>query len=79
LIRKRSSSGFNLLRDLHDLWLLVNESLISITILLQAAQALRDEQFEQALTDMHTKNERQRSWLLTRLKQAAPQALVVPS
>ena len=25
LIRKRSSNGFNLVRDLHDLWLLVNE------------------------------------------------------
>jgi anaerobic selenocysteine-containing dehydrogenase len=30
LIRKRRPSGFNLVRDLHDLWLLVNESVISM-------------------------------------------------
>jgi hypothetical protein len=79
LIRKRSANGFNLVRDLHDLWLLVNESLVSITILLQASQALRDHEFERALTDIEIKNERQRSWLMTRLKQAAPQALAVPA
>jgi ferredoxin-nitrate reductase len=78
LIRKRSSSGFTLVRDLHDLWLLVNESVVSITILLQAAQALRDREFERVLSGIKEKNARQRSWLMTRLKQAAPQALVVP-
>jgi hypothetical protein len=78
LIRKRRSSGFNLVRDLHDLWLLVNESVISITILLQAAQAARDREFELVLSGIEEKNARQRSWLMTRLKQAAPQALVVP-
>lgn len=78
LIRKRSSSGFNLVRDLHDLWLLVNESVISITILLQAAQALRDREFELVLSGIEEKNARQRSWLMTRVKQAAPQALIVP-
>ena len=78
LIRKRSSNGFNLVRDLHDLWLLVNESLVSITILLQAAQALRDRNFESVLAAIELTNERQRNWLMTRLKQASPQALVVP-
>ena len=78
LMRKRSSNGFNLVRDLHDLWLLVNESLVSITILLQAAQALRDRNFESVLAAIELTNERQRNWLMTRLKQASPQALVVP-
>jgi ferredoxin-nitrate reductase len=78
LIRKRSSGGFNLVRDLHDLWLLVNESLVSITILLQAAQALRDREFERVLQGLEVSNERQRNWLMTRLKQAAPQGLIVP-
>ena len=73
-----TSSGFNLVRDLHDLWLLVNESLISITVLLQAAQALRDRQLGCVLEEGRNKNERQRSWLQTRLKQAGPQALIVP-
>jgi ferredoxin-nitrate reductase len=74
---KRRSSSFNLVRDLQDLWLRANESVILISILLQAAQALRD-QFELVLIGIEEKNARQRSWLMSRLKQAAPQALVVP-
>ena len=35
LIHERVSSGFTLLRELHDLWLLVNESLIAIRALKQ--------------------------------------------
>jgi|SRR4029453_9101429 ferredoxin-nitrate reductase len=75
---KRRSSSFNLVRDLQDLWLRANESVILISILLQAAQALRDHEFELVLIGIEEKNARQRSWLMSRLKQAAPQALVVP-
>ena len=77
--RHATSTGFNLLRDLHDLYLLVNEGHISITILHQAAMALRDDAFERQLEAMRERNGRQRRWLETRLQQAAPQALVVPS
>jgi hypothetical protein len=79
LIRKRPSTGFNLVRDLHDLWLLANESLISIRALKQSAQALRDKELEQVLSDLEQTNGRQLNWLEKRLDQAAPQALVVPS
>jgi anaerobic selenocysteine-containing dehydrogenase len=79
LIRKRTATGFNLIRDLHDLWLLANESLISILVLKQAAQALRDKEFEDVLADLQEKNARQLAWLLSRIDQSAPQALVVPS
>ncbi|MDB5631119.1 MAG: molybdopterin oxidoreductase, partial [Tardiphaga sp.] len=79
LVRKRPSTGFNLLRDLHDLWLLVNESLISIRALRQAAQALRHKDFDNVLANMEASNARQLNWLEKRLKQAAPQTLVVPS
>jgi hypothetical protein len=41
---KRKQGGFDMLRDLHDLWLLVNESMMSLTVLEQAARALRDHQ-----------------------------------
>src|SRR4051794_12827611 len=67
-----------LLRDLHDLWLLVNESMMSLNVLEQAARALRDEDFLDALEHMQDRNERQRTWLKTRISQAAPQTLVVP-
>ena len=75
----RKGGGFALVRDLHDLWLLVNESMISITALIQASQALRDLELEKALRRAEHLNERQRKWILTRLKQASPQSLVVPS
>ena len=44
-----------------------------------AAMALRDDAFERQLAAMRERNGRQRRWLETRLRQAAPQALVVPS
>jgi anaerobic selenocysteine-containing dehydrogenase len=78
LLVKRKQGGFDLLRDLHDLWLLVNESMMSLNVLEQAARALRDEAFLEALTDMQGRNERQQTWLKTRISQAAPQTLIVP-
>jgi hypothetical protein len=75
----RSQTGFGLMRDLQDLWLLVNESMISTAVLLQAARALADRNLERDLTDIERRNERQRAWLLTRIRQAAPQTLTVSS
>src|SRR3569832_2244296 len=72
-------SGYGLVRDLHDCWLICNESHISIIVLDQAAKALHDEELQALLEGMDRQNQRQQSWLLTRIKQAAPQALVVPS
>src|SRR4051812_43596212 len=75
---KRKQNGFDLLRDFHDLWLLVNESMMSLNVLEQGARALRDEELLDALKHMKDRNERQRTWLKTRISQAAPQTLVVP-
>jgi ferredoxin-nitrate reductase len=77
--RRMVRSGFHLVRDLHDLFLLVNEGLISLTILHQAAMALRDGELEAALEAIQQRNDRQRRWLKTRIEQAAPQALTVPA
>jgi hypothetical protein len=66
-----------LLRDLHDLWLLANEVKLSWTVLLQAAYALRDEELKSACIELGKQTDRQIAWLQTRIKQAAPQALVV--
>ena len=75
---KREQGGFNLLRDLHDLWLLVNESMMSLNVLEQAARALRDQELLDTLNHIQQRNERQQTWLKTRISQAAPQTLVVP-
>ncbi|MFP5393540.1 MAG: molybdopterin dinucleotide binding domain-containing protein, partial [Gammaproteobacteria bacterium] len=79
LLVQRRQGGFDLLRDLHDLWLLVNESMMSLDILEQAARALRDQAFEAAIKQIRHQNSRQLEWLHGRLRQAAPQTLVVPS
>lgn len=75
----RSGRPSGLLRDLQDLWLATKQSLILTIALDQAAQALRDEAFGAALSRSRAYNEREGEWLLTRIKQAAPQTLTVPS
>lgn len=75
----RPQSGFGLLRDVQDLWLMVNESTVSVAVLIQGARALGDHALEQDLRAVESRNERQRTWLLTRIRQAAPQTLAVPS
>jgi anaerobic selenocysteine-containing dehydrogenase len=78
LLVKRKQGGFDMLRDIHDLWLLVNESMISLVVLEQASRALRDDELLDTLKHMQNRNERQLIWLKTRINQAAPQILVVP-
>ena len=77
LFDKPRSGSLGLLRDLHDLWLLANEVKICWIVLLQAAQALRDEELELACQQFSAQTKQQLDWLLTRIKQAAPQSLVV--
>ncbi len=76
---KRRQTGFGLVRDLHDCWLLAQESHVSLVVLDQAAKALRDAEMMRLIERMVDQNQRQRSWLFTRIKQAAPQALIVPA
>ena len=78
LLVKRKPGGFDMLRDLHDLWLMVNESMMSLIVLAQGARSLRDEALLDVLKKMQNRNERQLVWLKTRINQAAPQVLVVP-
>jgi len=79
LLKQRHQGGFDMLRDLHDLWLLVNESMVSLDVVEQAARALHDKEFEAAIGRIKHQNQRQRDWLHGRIRQAAPQTLVVPS
>jgi formylmethanofuran dehydrogenase subunit D len=77
LFKHTPTGGFGLVRDLHDLFLLTTEAYLGWMILTQAAQALRDKEFIAACTKLGSETEGQRSWLQTRIKQAAPQALLV--
>lgn len=56
---------------------MVNESTISVAVLVQGARALGDRELEKSLRAAGSRNERQRSWLLTRIRQGAPQTLAV--
>jgi len=77
LFRGPRKGAVALIRDLHDLWLLANEVKLCWTVLNQAAQALRDGELENQCMESGAQTERQIMWLMTRIKQAAPQALVV--
>ena len=71
------SGGLGLRRDLHDLYLMACECDISWTLVGQAAQGARDEQLLEVVQGCESETATQLKWLQTRMKQAAPQALVV--
>ncbi len=68
-----------LLRDLQDLHLLATLVQTTWTAVLQAAQGLRDRQLIEVATAAQGDTSRQLAWLLTRMKEAAPQALIATS
>jgi hypothetical protein len=71
------SGGLGLLRDLHDLYLLASSCDISWTIIGQAAKAARDQPLDDTVSTCSAQTARQLHWLTSRMKTAAPQALVV--
>jgi hypothetical protein len=77
LFTKPRSGELGMLRDLHDLWLMTQEMNVCWNVILQAARALRDKELEKACMKFDEETKRQSDWLLTRIKQAAPQILVV--
>jgi hypothetical protein len=66
-----------LLRDLQDLHLLATLVQSTWTVIAQGAQGLRDEELLQIAQSSGAETARQLTWLNTRMKQAAPQALIV--
>ena len=77
LLEKTRKGGMALLRDLHDLYLIVTEVQVCCTILKQGATALRDEALVTICEETLRQSKRQLSWLKTRMKSAAPQTLIV--
>lgn len=73
------SGGLGLLRDLHDLYLMACQAEISWTLVGQAAQGARDRDLLDVVSRCEGETATQVSWLSSRMKNAAPQALVVAS
>jgi hypothetical protein len=71
------SGPLGLLRDLQDLYLLANLVDITWTMIKQAAQGLRDRELLTVIDTCDKETKVQVAWLTTRMKQAAPQALIV--
>jgi anaerobic selenocysteine-containing dehydrogenase len=72
------SGSFGLLRNLHDLYLLASEIHITLTAVMQAAKALRDEGLVAVCMQLDGQNKRQLAWLLAQIQHRAPHTLVVP-
>jgi hypothetical protein len=76
LFKKPRKGSLALLRDLHDLWLMSNEASLCCILLRQAATGLRDTELITVCNYVEHQSKRQTSWLLTRMKSAAPQTLI---
>jgi hypothetical protein len=77
LFRGVRTGGLGLLRDLQDLYLMAAECDICWAVVAQAAHGLRDTELAEVVEQSAAETAVQIAWLRTRMKQAAPQALVV--
>ncbi|MFD3355342.1 hypothetical protein [Streptomyces fradiae] len=75
-LSRTRSGGVGLLRDLQDLYTLASFLDITWTVLGQAAQGTRDRELLDVVNSCKVDTQRQLRWLNTRIKQAAPQALI---
>jgi hypothetical protein len=69
--------ALGLLRDLQDLYLMTAECDITWTVVGQAAQGARDAKLVETVQTCQTETAMQLKWVRSRMKEAAPQALVV--
>jgi len=70
------SGTLGMLRDLQDLYLLASLVDITWTMIDEAAQALQDTQLLEIVAACEKQTAVQLRWLQTRMRQAAPQALI---
>lgn len=78
LLKDTRKGGMALLRDLHDLYLVASEVNVCTVVLQMGAMGMRDEELMAMCEEVERQTKRQLSWLLTRMKSAAPQTLIVP-
>ena len=67
------------LRDMQDLYVLASFVQCSWLLVTQAAQGARDHELLEIAEHCQQETDRQLTWLTTRMKSAAPQALLVAS
>ena len=79
LFDETRSGSFGLLRDLQDLYTMANFCDITWTMIGQAAQGARDAELLEVVNSCEGQTSNQIKWLKTRMKQAAPQTLLVAS
>ena len=77
LFQGTRSGGLGLLRDLHDLYLMAAQCDMAWTLVGQGAQGARDHELFSIVQECEQETAIQLKWLRTRMKQAAPQALIV--
>jgi hypothetical protein len=77
LLKGARKGSMALLRDLHDLYLIITEVQICCTILKQGGTGLHDKSLVKVCEEIEEQSKRQLSWLKTRMKSAAPQILIV--
>jgi len=73
------AGAVGLLRDLQDLYALASFVDVTWTVINQAAEGLRDKDLMSTASSCQGETSQQLTWLNTRIKQAAPQALIVAS
>lgn len=71
--------GLGLLRDLQDLYVMASFCGITWTMILQAGQGTRDSELIEVVRACQDETATQMKWIETRMKQTAPQALIVAS
>jgi hypothetical protein len=79
LFDETRSDSFGLLRDLQDLYVMTNFCDITWTMVGQAAQGAGDVELYETVNSLEGETSTQIKWLKTRMKQAAPQTLLVAS
>lgn len=78
-LEETRSGPVGLLRDLQDVHMLATFVESSLTVIAQAGSALRDNELLEVVSTCKGETHTQIQWLETRMKQSAPQALVVAS
>ncbi len=79
LFDQTRSGSLGLLRDMQDLYLMASACDISWTMIGQAAQGLRDRELLEVVNSCENETANQMKWIRTRMKEAAPQTLIVAS
>ncbi len=73
------SGSLGLLRDMQDLYLMASACDITWTMIGQAAQGARDRELLEVVNSCEVENSNQLKWIQTRMKESAPQTLLVAS